>query len=160
MRRVLAVLCGLIAATAVAANAAVPAADSHFSGSGTVYQNKGKAWKPGGRETFTFRTSAAGSRIVAFRGAYSYCSGAATLSAGYLTVSPRGRFDYAFSVRSKTGTFYAQIYGQFLRGGARADVDYLVDFVAKGKKVSHPYDTAHPQALGCASWVRGTAKAG
>jgi hypothetical protein len=38
-------------------------------------------------------------------------------------------------------------------------VSYLVDTVFKPTP-AHPYSTASPKALGCASWVRGSVTAG
>jgi hypothetical protein len=161
MRRLLAVFSGLLATGAVAAVAiaAAPAHNKPFSGSAPDLLNKSKQWKKEATATFSFKTSANGGRIVGFKGSYSYSCGAnATLSAGYVTVASDGRFNYPFTVHFKNGTFYAEIYGTFLAGGKSAQVNYIVDFVAKGKKVRHPYDTRHPESLGCASWVRGTAK--
>lgn len=163
MRRILAVLGGLslVAGAAASAAASGPVRAKPFSGTGTDYLNKGKTWKPGATGKFTFKTSGDGRKFLDFRGSYTYaCGGTATLTAGFVTITSAGKFDYAFKVKQKAGTFYAQIYGQFQRQGKTAVVDYLVDYVAKGKRVAHPYDTSHPASLGCASWVRGTAKAG
>jgi hypothetical protein len=162
MRRVLAAVCGIgaVAAVATTAGAAVPSHGKPFSGSTNEYTNSSKGWKRGGAANFSFKTSADGGRILDFRGSYTYCGRSATLSAGYVTVASSGQFNYPFTVHLKAGAFYAQIYGHFLRGAKTAQVNYIVDFVAKGKKVSHPLDAKHPQSLGCASWVRATAKAG
>jgi hypothetical protein len=170
MRRVVAVLGALAASGTIAATVAIAAthaiASTHaahnasFSGSGADYLNKGKTWSKGATGKFSFKTNSAGNRIIDFSGSYTYsCGGTASITAKFVTITSNGRFNYPFTDHLETGTFYAEIYGAFLDGGRKASVNYLIDFVAKGKKVSHPYDTRHPQSLGCASWVRGVATA-
>lgn len=157
----LALLTGAAVAVAPAAQVAVaPAAHTKFAGSGADYENNARTWKRQASGKFSFTTSGDGARILHFRGSYSYyCpDGTAYVTARYLNVSPAGKFNYRFVFRERYGTAYVEIRGAFLRGGQRARVSYLVDFVAKGKRVRQPYDTSHPRALGCASWVRGTAQ--
>ncbi len=148
---------GLATAAALAAG---PVKGRSFGGSGGDYMNNAPTWKREATGKFSFRTSRDGTRIIDFRGTYSYyCgSGTATLTAGYVSVRASGAFGYHFTQRVKTGTDYGEIYGKFARDGRSASINYLDDFVAKGKTVRHPYDTTHPSALGCTSWVRGTAR--
>jgi hypothetical protein len=163
MRRLLVALGGLVAAGAVAATVAIaasgPARNAGFRGSGADYLNKGKTWTRGATGRFSFRTNADGTELQDFKGTYTYsCGGSATITAKFVTISANGRFDYPFTQRFKTGKFWAEIYGQFFPRGRKASVNYLIDFVTKGKRVRHPYDTRDPQSLGCASWVQGVAK--
>jgi|GEM_PF-5238461 len=152
---------GSVAAASVTVR---PVAGKRFSGTGADYENDGPggAWKKDAVGRFSFRTSRDATQLRGFRGTYSYyCgNGTATVTARYLIVSRSGRFDYRFPFREKYGTAYVEIKGAFQRGGRRATVSYLVDFVAKGQTVRHPYATSHPRTLGCASWVRGVAKVG
>ena len=82
-----------------------------------------------------------------------------------LAVSKRGTFGARFSqpIKGKNGkvgsTAYVVITGAFTEGGREASVSYLIDYVFTGSHVKHPYSTADPKALGCASWVRGTVAA-
>ena len=150
----------LAALSAGLALAASPARNRAFSGRGRDYLNRSSTWKRRDAAHFSFRTSTDGSRLLSFRGTYAYyCGkgGSTAVNATYLTVNSSGSFDYPFKVRTKDGVVYVRIYGGFLSDGSRARVSYLIDYVGKGQKVPHPYDTSHPSALGCASWVQGTA---
>lgn len=159
---------GLLAAAAmvlglgaVQAGAASPIPRAAFSGSGHDYINSTPEWRVKSAGRFTFQTDSNGGRMLAFRGTYSdWCAGqTATVTASYLTVTSAGSFAYRFTHREKHGRDYVEIWGEFQHGGKSTDVNYLVDYVATGKKVPHPYDTTHPHSLGCGSLVEGVAAA-
>lgn len=134
-----------------------------YSGSGADYLNNSPRWIREAKGSISFKTSSDGRRIEDFKGTLSFACeiGTSYVSAKYLQVSRTGSFSYRFSSPTKAadgrvyGHQYVAIYGRFLSPAKRASVGYLVDEVVKEKPVSHPYDTAHPSALGCASWVRG-----
>lgn len=153
---------GSVAALACAAAlAAGPVRSATFSGNGAQYMNDGPHWMRYKSQSFSFKTSSTGTRVLAFRGYYYYYCGAGTAAvvAKYMTISAAGKFSYRFSVRQRYGVVYVQISGSFLKGGRRARVSYLVDFVDKGHRVPHPYDAARPRSLGCATLVKGSARA-
>lgn len=158
-------LVAVLAASAAGAatSSTTPVPGKRFTGTGRDYENDGtaKAWKRGSSDKFSFTTSKDGTRAVSFRGGYSYyCpNGSAFVTAKYVNITATDRLDYRFAFRETYGMAYVEIKGAFQPGGRTADLFYLVDFVPKGTRVRHPYDTSHPGALGCASWVKGTAKA-
>jgi hypothetical protein len=150
------------AAAALGAGRAAPAPHARYSGTGGDYYNNGaKDWVRAGTERFSFEISSNGRDVVDFRGPYSYYCGAgtATLTA-HGPIHADGRFAIRFSKRGPYGTTYGEASGIFAAGGKQARVSYIVDFVESGAHVSDPYDTKDPHALGCASWVRGTATTG
>ena len=154
-------LLAALAGVALAATTA-PVGGQSFSGSGGNDLNRTSAWKRSGTAHFSFRTSSDGKRILSFLGTYSYycgTGGSTTVQATYLTLGSGGRFNYPFNVRSKGGIVYVRIYGSLQTGGGHAKVSYMIDYVGKGQRVRHPYDTSHPASLGCATWVQGTAVA-
>jgi hypothetical protein len=155
-------------AVATTALAAAPKPGARFHGQGGDYWNNGPTWHRAATAGFSFRTNSDGTQILGFKGHASYyCGGgAATIADTGINVGGRGRFSDRFSLPNKepngktNGRVYVAISGAFLKGGKRASVSYLVDYVFKGKHVSNPYSTSNPRALGCASWVRGIASTG
>lgn len=147
--------------------AARPRRGARYSGSGADYLNNSTNWLKQGSGHISFKTSHSGRRVLDFRGTLSFsCEiGSSSVSAKYLKVSRAGSFAYRFNFPTRTsagkvyGREYVAIYGHFLAHGRRASVGYFVDEVVKEKPVPHPYDTAHPRALGCSSWVQGTVTA-
>jgi hypothetical protein len=164
--RGLAIGAAVMISTTGVALAALPRASTHFTGSGEMYMNDAPHWNRSGREPSSFRSSANGRRLLSFRGGYAYyCGGGSgTITARYIDVSKRGTFDYRFSVPSHgpngqvVGRTYVRIYGAF-SSRTHASVNYLFDFVSTGQKIAHPYSPSNSRALGCASWVRGSAHA-
>lgn len=160
---------GLVAAVgASTALAALPLNRDHYRGHGPLYTNKTGVWKKGTTETVSFRTARTGRTLLRFRGNFAtWCGGSGFyVTARELYVSRRGIYSYRFRLPNRTATGkvngrdYYWIYGRFFDGGHKAYVNYLFDYVASGTRVRRPYDTAHPARLGCASWVRGVARAG
>lgn len=151
----------LVGVSAGLASAASPVPGRRFGGSGGDYMNNAPHWVRKARGSFHFTVSATGKRMLSFYGTYSYyCGGGSSyLSAKYLIVARNGTFNYAFKGHTAYGTTFAWIWGSFTGHGNTAHINYLADFVANGRHVAHPYDVSHPRALGCASWVRGTARA-
>lgn len=149
---------------------ASPRRGGSYAGVGKDYLNDSLHWAtfkgvPLGR--FSFKVSPSGRELEAFRGTfYYYCgNGVATVVARTIAVDAAGAFGYRFSVPSVgpnkkvNGREYVSISGDFIGNGLRARVAYLVDYVGTGQKVARPYDTGTLHELGCASWVRGVAKA-
>lgn len=160
---------GLVAAVgASTALAALPLERAHYRGRGPLYTNKTGRWEKRGTETMSFRTSRHGRTLLRFRGNFAtWCGGSGFyMTARELYVSRRGTYSYRFRLANRTATGkvnghdYYWIYGRFFDAGHKAYVNYLFDYVASGTRVSRPYDVAHPKRLGCASWVRGIARAG
>jgi hypothetical protein len=155
---------GVLAAVPVAL-ASQPRANAAFTGTGTTYANNAPKWhrQNGAPAPFSFKTNANGTRVTSFKGQFSaYCGvPSASVTAAYMTVSKRGTFSYKFSTprvfRGKAvGRTYVWIYGKF-SSSRTASVAYLINI--SGLHDKHPYDTAKPRSLGCATWVRGTAHA-
>lgn len=132
-----------------------------FSGRGPDYLNDAPRWTRESTGTFGFATSRNGTTLLNFRGTfYYYCgAGRGTVRAARIAITSKRTFDYRFYSPKKYGVDYGEVYGSFLKGGRRARIGYLVDFVANGQKVRHPYDVRHSRSLGCASWVQGIAVA-
>lgn len=143
------------------ASAASPSPGKRFSGTGGDYMNNARQWRNEARGRFHFTTSASGGRILHFYGTYSYYCGAGTsyLKAGYVTVTPRGTFNYEFHFKVRNGSIYGRIWGAFTGHGTTASVNYLANFIASGQRARDPWDVSRPRSLGCASWVRGVARA-
>lgn len=169
------ILAALIATGAAPALGALPSGGASFSGNGSVYYNNAPHWQRAQSAQISFGISPNRRRIINFYGSYTfYCgAGRAYVKAHFITITKKGAFRYDFSVPNRSasgqvyGRAYVSIYGHFLHGGKRADVNYLVDYLEPGQKsmigkhqrVRHPYSPRKPQALGCASWVRGVARA-
>ena len=154
---------GLTAAMlASAALAAAPPRNHSFSGSGKDYWNQGSSWVRHGSGSFSFKTSGPGfyEYVTHFVGTYrNRCNGGTLhVKATNMVIHHNGSFGFHFKRKFSGSTAYVKIWGAFKGNGRSASVDYLVDFVKNGQHVNNPYDTAHPGRLGCASWVRGTAK--
>jgi len=135
---------------------------ARYAGTATDYLNNAPKWAPEAHGKITFQTSADGRSVRRFRGTYAcYCNCGAGLyvDATSIHINGNGSFAYRFSVAQQYGRDYVVISGQFLAGGSRAKVSYLVDFVGTGQRVAHPYATDNSRALGCASWVKGTVSA-
>lgn len=162
--RTLAIVLAAGMATAVSAFAASPKPDHSYKGTGKDFMNNAPAWADEGTGKISFQTSSSGADVIHFKGTYSYYCGAGTndVTEKKLAVSRGGRFGTKFSQEFKgtngkvTSTAYVVVSGRFEDGGDKAAVSYLVDYVFAGSKVSNPYSTSNPRALGCASWVRGT----
>jgi hypothetical protein len=164
----------IIAAGGGSALGALPPRNASFTGSGAVFYNNGPRWQRAQTAQISFTTSANRRRILGFHGTYTYYCGDGTayVSAVYIVVTKRGAFRYDFNVPNHlpdgrlSGRAYVSIYGHFLHGGKRAQVNYLVDYVEPSgkspithRRIAHPYSPAKTEALGCASWVRGSARA-
>ncbi len=137
-----------------------------YSGTGKDYMNNAPSWAAEATGAFSYRVSASGREITDFRGGFSYyCGGGKSfVSAKSIVVSPSGSFSYRFNVANivngkSYGQNYVSIAGSFTDDGSSASISYLFDSVDTNAKVPDPYDTAHPRKLGCASWVKRTARA-
>lgn len=147
--------------------AAHPKASTRYVGSGADYLNNTPRWLHEQDGHISFKTSATGSRILDFKGTLSFACDTEShfVAARYILVKPDGSFAYRFNFPTKNaageayGREYVAIYGRFLVGGRHASISYFVDAVVPEEHVAHPYDTAKPASLGCASWVRGSARA-
>lgn len=154
--------------TAVGALAASPEPGHSYQGTGKDFMNNAPKWADEGTGKISLRTSTDGTHVLRFKGTFSYYCGAGTsdVTEKSMAVSESGRFGAKFSQKSKgangkvTSTAYVLVSGRFENGGKEASVSYLVDYVFAGEKVSNPYSTSNPRALGCASWVRGTVHTG
>jgi hypothetical protein len=166
MRRRRAVAPVLIAGALVAvpiAPAATPKPGASFAGTGTSYANNAPTWHRASTKTpFSFKTNSTSTRIISFNGQFSaYCNvPSANVTAAFMTVAKSGAFSYRFAIprkfRGKTiGRTYVWIYGTF-KSSRTASLSYLVNI--GGLHDKDPYDTGKPSALGCATWVRGTAR--
>jgi len=165
----------LLATAGGSAQAALPPGHAAFAGSGSIYYNNSPHWVRAQGAAISFGISPDRRRIIDFYGTYTYyCGGGSSyVKARYITISRQGTFRYDFNVPDRAanghvyGRVYVSIYGHFLHGGKRAEVDYLVDVVQPDResigghhsRVKHPYSPRQPLALGCASWVRGSAHA-
>jgi hypothetical protein len=154
------------ALTAASALAASPKPAAVYRGTGKDFMNNAPRWTDEGTGKISFKTSGNGAAVVNFKGTYSYYCGAGTtnVTERVMHVSKQGTFGARFSQPIKgpngkvSSVAYASISGAFETGGG-ASISYLVDYVFPGARVKHPYSTSNPKALGCASWVRGTARA-
>jgi hypothetical protein len=152
--------------TAVSAVAASPESGHSYRGTGKDFMNNAPKWADEGTRKISFQTSSDGMDVIQFRGAFSYYCGAGTsdVTEKKMAISKSGRFGTRFSQKIKgangkvESTAYVVVSGRFDDGGSQASVSYLVDYVFTGKKVSRPFSTSSPRALGCASWVRGTVR--
>lgn len=147
---------------ASAALAATPPRSHSFSGSGKDFRNQGSHWVRHGSGSFSFKTSGPGfyEYVNRFKGTYTNACNSGTLhvNATNMVIHKNGTFGFKTKQKFGSSTAYIEVAGVFTGSGRTAKVQYLVDFVKKGQHVSNPYDTSHPGRLGCASWVRGTAK--
>lgn len=152
---------------AASALAATPRPGAVYTGSGKDFMNNAPKWASEGTGRISFSTSRQGTAILHFSGGFSYYCGAgrSTVTETRMGVTKGGAFGARFSQPNKgpngkvNGKVYVAIAGTFEKGGKKANVSYLVDFVFTGGKVKDPYSTSNPRALGCASWVRGTVQA-
>jgi hypothetical protein len=152
--------------TAVSAFAASPKPGHSYQGTGTDFMNNAPTWADEATGKIKFQTSTNGLDVMQFKGTFSYYCGAGTsdVTEKKMAISKSGRFGARFSQKVKgangkvNSTAYVAVSGRFEDGGSQASVSYLVDYVFAGSKVSHPYSTSDPRALGCASWVRGTVR--
>jgi hypothetical protein len=158
-------LMGTLLASGVAvASTGKPGAS--YSGTGKDYMNNAPIWTVEATGQFSYQVSASGREITNFRGGFSYYCGAGKsfVSAKSMTVSASGSFSYRFSVANVVngksyGRNYVSIAGSFNADGSSASISYLFDSVGTNVTVRDPYNTAYPHKLGCASWVKGTARA-
>ena len=158
----LALVTAALAMAAPVASAVMPISGARYSGKGEDYLNNAPKWRASASEAVSFKVSANRRRLVGFKGRFFYYCGSrtATLSAAYIDVTRAGTFDYRFTQQTPSGgADYAEIKGRFVGSGNSAQLSYLVDY-SEGKKISQPYSTANPGALGCASWTRATVRAG
>jgi len=154
------------ATLAASALAAAPKAGASYRGTGRDYMNNDPRWTAEAKGRITFKTSASGSAVTHFKGTYAYYCGASTadVTESNMAISSRGTFGARFSqpIKGRNGkvssTAYVVISGAFTHGGTQASVSYFIDYVFTGTHVKHPYSTASPRSLGCATWVRGTAR--
>ncbi len=152
--------------TAVSAFAASPKPGHSYQGTGKDFMNNAPKWADEATGKIKFQTSTNGLDVMQFKGTFSYYCGAGTsdVTEKKMAISKSGRFGARFSQKVKgangkvNSTAYVVVSGRFEDGGSQASISYLVDYVFAGSKVSHPYSTSDPRALGCASWVRGTVR--
>jgi hypothetical protein len=145
---------------------ATPEAGASYSGTGADYFNDAPTWTQGATSKISFGDSADAAAVTHFKGAFArYCgSNTSTVTDTRMPVSSSGHFGTRFStvhvVRKVSYTTYVAISGQFNTGGTQASVSYLVDYGVQGHfSPAHPFSTANPNALYCATWVRGTVTA-
>ena len=129
------------------------------------YFNNAPRWTRETKGKASFKTSKDGTKVLDFRGSYSYYCGAGTaaVTANVLKIGASGKF---YGTDSKierestgkvVGTNYYMLSGQFVDHGDAARVSYLDDFVYAGKKLTNPYSTTfHKAPTSCESWVHGT----
>ena len=140
-----------------------PEAGARYAGTGQDYLNNAPTWTDEKTTNISFDVSADAGAVTSFRGRFFfYCgAGTSTVKEVRMPVSSSGHFGARFTQKYSNSTAYVAISGQFTTGGTLAGVSYLVDYVFKGSPTpAHPYSTADPKALGCASWVRGNPAAG
>lgn len=140
-----------------------PEAGARYAGTGQDFLNNAPTWTAENTANMSFDVSADASAVTAFKGSFVYYCGAgrSNVTEARMPVSSSGHFGARFTQKDANSTAYVAISGQFNTGGTLASVSYLVDYVFKGSKTpAHPYSTANPKALGCASWVRGNPAAG
>ncbi|HUB77103.1 MAG TPA: hypothetical protein VL977_08595, partial [Solirubrobacteraceae bacterium] len=136
-----------------------PEAGARYAGSLPDFLNNAPTWTAEETGRASFEVSADARAVTAFKGSFYYYCGAGTadVTEKRMAISASGRFGARFAHRSASSTAYVAISGRFTTGGTQASVSYLVDYVFKGSPTpAHPYSTASPKALGCASWVHGS----
>ncbi len=143
---------------------AAPQAAARYSGIGQDSFNNGPSWQvvPGPGKSISFKISKDGTRVLAFRGRYSYYCGAgtSTITASSLKIR-NGMFGGTGKRTGRGGTNYFALSGHFSATGHTATIRYLDDFVYKGKSVKNPYSFAyHSPTQACESRVTGTVRAG
>ena len=147
--------------TAVSAVAASPESGHSYRGTGRDFMNNAPKWADEGTRKISFQTSSDGMDVIQFRGAFSYYCGAGTsdVTEKKMAISKSSRYQVLPEgqgcERQSRIDRVRRCLQPFDDGGSQASVSYLVDYVFTGKKVSRPFSTSSPRALGCASWVRG-----
>lgn len=139
-----------------------------FAGKGHDYLNNAPRWVtvPRLREPFRFGFDPARHVVTGFHGSFFFYCGAGTefVRSARIPVARNGSFTTHFSVptRLQNGTYrgrtYGSITGSLIDHDRAARVSYLVVFGTAHPR-HDPYTAAGAFHDGCASWVRGVARA-
>jgi hypothetical protein len=140
---------------ASAASGATPPFSHRFSGKGRNLWNQNSSWVKHGTGTYSFRISrrsySSTPYVHNFRGTYTTACSSHTLRL-FVGAAPvrKGKFSFRFHDHGA----WVKVWGSFSGShGQKATVNYLANF-SKTKS----YNQKSPGSLGCAAWVRGTAR--